>query len=83
VGDYISAVRGCCPLIFSYTLEIDKALLVHTKMGMRSPPQKKNFESENLKFGLKCSAEEVGSGEGCVPTPLYWDVPSLLVSPPQ
>ena len=37
--DYISALRGCCPLKFSYTLEIDQALLVHTKMGMGFLPK--------------------------------------------
>ena len=59
-GDYISDLRGCCPLKFSYALEIDQVLLVHTNMGMRvrppfPPPQKKTFGRENLKFGLKFS----------------------------
>ena len=54
-GDYISALKGCCPLKFSYALEIDQVLLVHTKMGMRSPPQKKTFDRDNLKFCLKFS----------------------------
>ena len=40
-GDYISALKGCCPLKFSYALEIDQFLIVHTKMGMR--PTKKLF----------------------------------------
>jgi len=56
-GDYISALKGCCRLKFSYALEIDQVLLVHTKMRMRPspPPQKKTFDRENLKFGLKFS----------------------------
>jgi len=37
--DYISALRGCCPLKFSYALEIDQALLVHTQMGDGVPPK--------------------------------------------
>ena len=56
--DNISALRECCPLKFSYVL--DQALLVHTKMGI------KTFERENLKFGLKGSAEAMGYGEGCL-----------------
>ena len=40
-GDYISAVKGCCPLKFSYALEIDQVLLGHTKMWIRVPPKKK------------------------------------------
>jgi len=39
-GDYISALKGCSPLKFSYALEIDHVLLVHTNMGMRAPPKK-------------------------------------------
>jgi len=44
---------GCCALIFLHTLEIDQALLAHTPTVMGVPP--KNFNSENLKFGLKFS----------------------------
>jgi len=47
------------PVKFSYALEIDQVLLVHTKMAMRAPPppkkKKKTFDRENLKFGLKFS----------------------------
>jgi len=39
--EYISALRGCSALKFSYALEIDQVLLVHTKMGMSPPPKKK------------------------------------------
>jgi len=53
-GDYISALKGCCPLKFSYALEIDQILLVHTKIGIRVPP-KKTLDRENSKFGLKFS----------------------------
>jgi len=53
-GDYISALRGCCPLNFLYALEIDQALIAHTQMGMGVP--QKTFDRENLKFGLKFSA---------------------------
>jgi len=61
-GDYISVLMGCCPLIFSYALEIDQVLLVHTKMGMRVPPQKKTFVRDNLKFCLKFSVLVPTSG---------------------
>jgi len=53
LGDYISAHRGCCALIFLHALEIDQALLVHTLTGTGVPP--KFFNRENLKFGLKFS----------------------------
>ena len=54
-GDYISALRGCCPSKFLHALEIDQGLLAHTHKGVEgaSPPQKKNFNRENLKLGLK------------------------------
>jgi len=52
-GDYILALRGCCPLKFLYAIEIDQALIVHTQVGMGS--SKKTFDIENLKFGLKFS----------------------------
>jgi len=52
-GDYISGVRGCCPLKFLHALEIDQGLLAHTPKGDKGPP--KNFNSENLKLGLKFS----------------------------
>ena len=38
-GDYISALRGCCPLKFLYALEIDQALIADTQMGMGSPKE--------------------------------------------
>ena len=47
-GDYISALKGCCPLKFSYAIEIDQVLLVHTKMGMRVPPPKKKLLIVNI-----------------------------------
>jgi len=50
-GDYISALRGCCPLKFLHELDIDQGLLVHTPRGTRVPP--KIFNRENLKLGLK------------------------------
>jgi len=52
-GDYISAIRGCCPLKVLYALEIDQVMIAHTQIGMRVP--QKNFNRENLKFGLKFS----------------------------
>jgi len=36
-GDYISALRGCCPLKVLYALEIDQVLIAHSQMGMRVP----------------------------------------------
>jgi len=51
--DYISALRGCCPLKFLHALQIDPGLLVHTPKRNGGPP--KNFNRENLKFGLKFS----------------------------
>jgi len=50
-GDYISALRGCCPLKFLHGLEIDQGLLAHTHEGVEGPPKK--FNRENLKLGLK------------------------------
>jgi len=32
-GDYISALRGSCPLKFLHALQIDPGLLVHTPRG--------------------------------------------------
>jgi len=52
VGDYISALRGCCPLKFLSAFEIDQGYLAHTPTGT-GVPQKIN--RENLKFGLKFS----------------------------
>jgi len=37
LGDYISAHRGCCALIFLHALKIDQALLAHTPTGTRVP----------------------------------------------
>jgi len=47
-GDYISALFA---FKFSRVLEIDPALLAHTPNWDGGPP--KNFNRENLKFGLK------------------------------
>jgi len=40
-GDYISAIRECCALKFSHTLQIDQGYLAHTPTGTGSPPKKK------------------------------------------
>ena len=32
-GDYISAIRGCCPLLFLHALEIDPGYLAQTLTG--------------------------------------------------
>jgi len=52
-GYYISTLRGCCALKFSHALQIDKGLPEHTGDERGIPP--KNFNRENLKFGLKFS----------------------------
>ena len=49
-GDYILALRGCCPLKFLYALEIDHVLIAHTRMGMGSP---KKLLIVNFKIWLK------------------------------
>jgi len=51
--DQISAPRGCWALKILYALEIDQALIAHTRSGTEVP--QKNFNPENLKFGLKFS----------------------------
>jgi len=51
LADYISAHWGCCALKILYALEIDQTLIAHTRSGTGVPP--KNFNPENLKFGLK------------------------------
>ena len=40
LADYISAHRGCCALKILYALEIDQALIAHTRSGTGVPPQK-------------------------------------------
>ena len=52
-GDYISALRGCCPLKFLHALETDQSLLAHKPKGDKGPPKK--FNRKNLKSGLKFS----------------------------
>ena len=43
-GDYISALRGCCPIKFLNALEIEQGLLAHTpKVDEGPPPKKKNL----------------------------------------
>ena len=42
---------GAVPSNFLHALEIDQGLLAHTPKGDEVPP--KNFNRENLKFGLK------------------------------
>ena len=39
-GDYISALRGCCPLKFFHALQIDPCLLVHTPYRGTGVPKK-------------------------------------------
>ena len=48
-------LRECCAKKFLHKLEIDQALIAHTRSGTGVPPPKKNFNRENLKFGLKFS----------------------------
>jgi len=50
-GEYILSLRGCCALKLLHALQIDQALLAHTPRWDGVPP--KNFNRENLKFGLK------------------------------
>jgi len=50
---YISALMGCCAMKFLHALETDQALLAHSPTG--TGPLQKNFNRENLKFGLKLS----------------------------
>jgi len=50
-GDYILALRGCWPLKFLHTLEIDQGLLAHTPNGDGGLPKK--FKGEHVKLGLK------------------------------
>jgi len=45
-GDYISALRGCCPFKFLHALEIDEGLIAHTPSGSGVPPPN-NFNREN------------------------------------
>ena len=49
-GDYISALRGCCPLKFLHALQIDPGLLVHTPRGTGVP---KKFQSWKFKIWPK------------------------------
>jgi len=53
LADFTSAHRGCCAPKILHALEIDQALIAHTRNGTGVPP--KNFNRENLKFGLKFS----------------------------
>ena len=59
-------LRGDAQLKFSYALEIDQVLLVHTEMGILVCT-KKTFDLENLKFGLKFSVPHFGAS-GCILT---------------
>ena len=52
-GDYILALRGCCALKLLHALKTDQALLAHTPRW--DGVTQKNFDRENLKFGLKFS----------------------------
>ena len=52
-GDYISALRGCCPLKFLHALQIDPGLLVHTRK--RNGVPQKILIVKIKKFGLKFS----------------------------
>ena len=40
-GNYILALRGCCPLKFLQALEIDQGYLAHIPMWDGSPPPQK------------------------------------------
>jgi len=51
-GDYISAIRGCCPLKFLYTLDIEQGYIAHTTAGTGVPSK---IICKNLKFGQKSS----------------------------
>ena len=51
--DYILAHTRCCALKFLHALEIDQALIAHTRSGTGVPSKNSNWE--NLKFGLKFS----------------------------
>ena len=53
LADYISVHRGCCAPKILHALEIEQALIAHTRSGTGVPP--KNSNRENLKFGLKFS----------------------------
>jgi len=53
LADYISAHMGCCALKILHPLEVDQAFIAHTRSRTRVLP--KNFNCENLKFGLKFS----------------------------
>ena len=50
---YISAHKGCCASKILYALEIYQALIAHTRSRTGVPL--KNYNRENLKFGLKFS----------------------------
>jgi len=52
-GYYISALRGCCAMIFLNALKIDQGYLAHIPTGTGVAPKK--FNRENLKFDLKFS----------------------------
>ena len=44
-GNYILALRGCCPLTFLHALEIDQGYIAHTPTGTGVPPKKFNREN--------------------------------------
>jgi len=50
-GDYNSALKGRCPFKFLHVFEIDPGYVAHPPSGTGVP--QKNFNGENLKFGLK------------------------------
>ena len=50
-GDYISALKGCCPFKFLHMLQIDPGYPAHPPSGTGVPP--KNINGENLKCDLK------------------------------
>jgi len=39
-GNYILALKGCCPLKFLHALEIDQGYLAHTPRWDGDPPKK-------------------------------------------
>ena len=50
-GDYNSALKGRCPFKCLHVFEIDPGYIAHLPSGTGVP--QKNFNDENLKFGLK------------------------------
>jgi len=78
LAEYISAHRGCCALKILHALEIDQALIAHTRSGTGVP--QKNFNRENLKFKICLKIQRVShynfGANGSIPTKHFpYDVP--------